>query len=223
MRMNKKELIPIGIILLTLVTAVYIYPLLPDQVPTHWNAAGEVDNYGSKLFHVLMFPSIIILIYALFEVIPRIEVFRKNIRAFMKHFFVMKVSILAFMCYIFVLTTLPNFGYSINFNIWLMPAVGLLMVVIGYLIKFAKRNFFVGLRTPWTLASDAVWKKTHDIGSKLFMAIGVWIALSGLVFPPKYVMWSIMVPVFGVVIWTFVYSYLLYKKESHDFKKEPNL
>jgi len=221
--MNKKEIIPIGIILLTLVIAGYIYPLLPAQIPTHWNAAGEVDAYGSKLFHVLMFPGIILLIYALFEVIPRIEVFRKNIRAFMKHFFVMKVSIMAFMCYIFVLTTLPNFGYGINFNIWLMPAVGLLMGVIGYLIKFAKRNFFVGIRTPWTLASDHVWKKTHDIGSKLFMTMGVWIALSGLVLSPKYIMWGIMVPILGLVVWMFVYSYLLYKKESQDFSKEPKL
>ena len=221
--MNKKELIPIGIILLTLITAIYIYPLLPAQVPIHWNAAGEVDDYGSRLFHVLMFPGIILFIYALFEIIPRIEVFRKNIKSFMKHFFVMKVSILAFMFYVFILTTLPNFGFTVNFNLLLMPAVGLLMVVIGYLIKFAKRNFFVGIRTPWTLASDSVWKKTHEVGSWVFMGMGVWLAVVGLIFSPKYLVWGILVPVLGSVVWMFWYSYKLYKEESGDFKKEPKL
>jgi uncharacterized membrane protein len=127
------------------------------------------------------------------------------------------------MFYVFILTTLPNFGYSINFNVLLMPAVGLLMVVIGYLIKFAKRNFFIGIRTPWTLASDTVWKKTHEIGSKVFIGLGVWLAIVGLVLPVKFIVWGIMIPIFGMVIWMFVYSYLLYKKESENFKKEPKL
>ena len=221
--MNKKEIIPIAIIFFTLLTAFYIFPRLPAQVPTHWNAAGEIDAYGSRLFHVLMFPGIIVFIYGLFELIPRIEVFRKNIKSFMKHFFIMKVSILAFMLYVFVLTTLPNFGFSINFNVLLMPAVGLLMVVIGYLIRFAKRNFFVGIRTPWTLASDSVWKKTHEVGSWVFIGIGVWLAVVGLILPVNLVVWGIMVPVLGMVVWMFVYSYLLYKKESEDFQKEPKL
>ncbi|MDP7282427.1 MAG: SdpI family protein, partial [Candidatus Undinarchaeales archaeon] len=132
-------------------------------------------------------------------------------------------SILAFMLYVFVLTTLPNFGFSINFNVLLMPAVGLLMVVIGYLIRFAKRNFFVGIRTPWTLASDSVWKKTHEVGSWVFIGIGVWLAVVGLILPVNLVVWGIMVPVLGMVVWMFVYSYLLYKKESEDFQKEPKL
>jgi uncharacterized membrane protein len=104
-----------------------------------------------------------------------------------------------------------------------MPAVGALFVIIGYLIKFSKRNFFVGLRTPWTLASDYVWEKTHKVGSWIFMALGVWMAVVGLLFSPKYLVWGILVPVFGMFIWMFVYSYLLYKKESEDFKKEPKL
>jgi|TARA_Y100000310_G_scaffold345118_1_gene461911 uncharacterized membrane protein len=221
--LNKKELIPIALLIVAALLAIYVYPLLPAEVPMHWNAAGEVDSYGSKLFHVLLYPGIIVFIYALFELIPRIEVFRKNIKDFMKHFFIMKVAIMAFMIYIFALTTLPALGYAINFNVFLMPAVGLLMVIIGYLIKFAKRNFFVGIRTPWTLASDTVWKKTHELGSWVFMAMGVWLAVVGLILSPKYLVWGILVPVLGSVVWMFVYSYLLYKKESEDFQKEPKL
>jgi len=220
--MKKKELIPLTIVLLTVLVAIYIYPLLPARVPIHWNAASEIDGYGSRLFHVLMFPGIIVFIYALFQLIPKIEVFRKNIKSFMKYFFVMKVTIMGFLFYIFVLTTLPNFGFNIKFNILLMPALGTMFMVIGYVMKFAKRNFFVGFRTPWTLASDKVWKKTHEVGSKLFMILGVWLAISGF-FPTKYFMWYILVPVFGLVLWMFVYSYRLYKKESKGFKKEPKL
>lgn len=211
--MNKKEYLPIGIMLLVIAISVYLYPILPDQVPTHWNAAGDVDGYSSKLFHVTMFPALIILIAGLFHIIPRIGVFRKNIEAFMEYFYVMKVTVLAFFLYLYVITTLPNFGIGISMNFAIMPAVGFLFIIIGYMMKFAKRNFFVGIRTPWALASDKVWKKTHELGSKLFMVIGIWMFFVAFL-PPKFVIWALLIPIIVFVFWMYAYSYFEWKKEG---------
>lgn len=221
--MNKKELVPIALILAAVVLSIYVYPLLPDTVAIHWNASGQANGYSSKLFHVLLFPGIILFMYALFEILPRIEVFRKNLQSFSKHFFAIKVALLSFFVYVYVLATAANLGYTFNFGIWLMPALGLLFVIIGYAIQFAKRNFFVGIRTPWTMASDTVWKKTHKAGSKVFIGLGVWTALIGFIFPPKWLIWVMIVPLAASVVWMFWYSYALYKKESNNFKKEPKL
>ena len=94
----------------------------------------------------------------------------------------------------------------------MLPALGLLFIFMGQLISKAKRNFFIGIRTPWTLSSDTVWNQTHRVGGKLFMAAGV-LALLGAFFPDAAI-WFVMLPIFGVTIFTMVYSYFLYAAEQ---------
>jgi uncharacterized membrane protein len=122
--------------------------------------------------------------------------------------------IIGFMVYIHALTLRWNLGYT-DFGIGasILPAIGVLFFIIGLMIRKAKRNFFIGIRTPWTLSSDSVWDKTHDIGGILFMASGV-IAVIGGFFGGAVAFWSIMVPVLGTTIFLVVYSYVLYQRET---------
>ena len=87
----------------------------------------------------------------------------------------------------------------------MMPALGILFYYCGVLIENAKRNWFIGIRTPWTLSSDSVWEKTHKIGGKLFKIAGI-IALFGIFFP-NYTFLFVLIPVVSVAIYTAAYSY----------------
>jgi uncharacterized membrane protein len=95
----------------------------------------------------------------------------------------------------------------------MLPAMGLLFIFIGFLLRRAKRNFFIGIRTPWTLSSDTVWDKTHRVGAILFMASGV-LAFIGSFFGGMAAFWMLFVPLIGSTLLLFVYSYVLYQRET---------
>jgi uncharacterized membrane protein len=92
------------------------------------------------------------------------------------------------------------------------PAMGVLFFYTGELIGKSKRNWSIGIRTPWTLSSDAVWDKTHKLGAKLFKISGA-IALLGFIFP-DFAFYFVLIPVMFSAIYSFLYSYLEYQKEK---------
>jgi uncharacterized membrane protein len=94
----------------------------------------------------------------------------------------------------------------------MLPAIGLLFIFIGYMLKQARRNFFIGIRTPWTLSSDRVWDETHRIGSVLFMISGV-LALIGSLFGGMAAFWFVFVPIIGSTVFVLIYSYVIYQRE----------
>ena len=97
-------------------------------------------------------------------------------------------------------------------NYYIPVSIGLLFFYIGVLCENSKRNWFVGIRTPWTLSSDKVWDKTHKLGGKLFKIAGI-IALIGIFFQ-NYVVYFILIPTFSVSIYLIVYSYVEFRKEK---------
>ncbi|MFC1648701.1 SdpI family protein [Nanoarchaeota archaeon] len=193
-------------------SAMYYYPQMPDQMASHWNTKGEVDGYMSKFWGLFLLPIVMAAILVLFTVIPLIDPLKKNIEQFRGHFDWFIVMITAYMAYIYLLCLIWNMGVTYDMNKFIVPAMGVLFIYIAVLLKHAKRNWFIGIRTPWTLSSDEVWKKTHDLGAKLFFATGI-IALFGFVFP-DYTIWLILVPILVTVLVTVVYSYLEYQKVS---------
>ena len=101
-----------------------------------------------------------------------------------------------------------------DFNLALVPALGLLFIFIGSVLPKLKRNWFIGIRTPWTMSDDIVWENTHKLGSKLFMITGI-IIMIGLLFENQ-LMWFILVPIGALVVWLFVYSYLDYSRRHKN-------
>ncbi len=157
-------------------------------------------------------PLISIGMLLLFMTIPRIDPLKKNIEKFRKYFDTFIVFMLGFLFYIHLLTILWNTGYELSMNIMIIPAVAALFYYCGVLIENARRNWFIGIRTPWTLSSDNVWRKTHKRGGKLFKIAGL-IALIGLAFQ-KLAMWFVLIPVLSVAGYTILYSYLEFQKEN---------
>ena len=212
MKITKTQIIIIFLILFSFVVALYFYPRLPDTMASHWNIKGEVDSYMVKFWGTFLMPFMMIFMLLLFLFIPRIDPLKKNIEKFRKYFDGFILVFLLFFLYIYLLTLFYNLGYQFNMGQFVLPGMGFLFYYCGVLIKNAKRNWFIGIRTPWTLSSDRVWDKTHAIGGKLFKAVGI-IAFIGLLFP-DYMIWILFVPLCAAVVFTIFYSYFEYKKET---------
>jgi len=198
-------------ILLSFLIGIYLYPKMPEQMASHWNAQGQVDGYVSKFWGLFLMPFIFLALFLLFILIPKIDPLKANIEKFRKYFDGFIIFTILFLFYLFTLTIFWNFGVKFSMNQVLPPAFGILFFYCGILIEKAKRNWFIGIRTPWTLSNDKVWERTHKIGGKLFKVVGI-IAFLGIIFP-NYAFFLILFPVIAVSIYTVVYSYFEYRKE----------
>jgi uncharacterized membrane protein len=151
---------------------------------------------------------------ALFLIVPNIDPLKANIAKFRETFNIFIALIIAFMLYIHGLTLAWSLGFT-NFKMSaaMLPFMGVLFIAVGYMLKKAKRNFFIGIRTPWTLSSDTVWDKTHQLGSVLFMLSGA-LAIVGGFFGGMTAFWFLFIPLIGSTVFLVVYSYLLYQDET---------
>ncbi len=204
----------LAIVALVFIVGALAYPLLPDRVASHWNAAGEVNGYMGKFWGVFLLPVIMLGMFAIYIVIPKIDPLKNNIGSFRNYYNGFWVFISLFFLYIFSLSLAWNFGVRFNFTFAIIPAMAMLYYVMGVTLGKSKRNWFFGIRTPWTLSSDFVWEKTHELGGKLFK-LSALIALGGLLLPSNTAIIFAIVPVVLVAIITTIYSYFEHKKEGH--------
>ncbi len=205
--------ITIFLVAFSLVFSLSVYNRLPEQMASHWNEAGQVDGTISRFWGAFMMPLVVLGMLAFFLVIPNIDPLKANIAKFRGQFNTFITLIVAFMTYIHILTTAWNLGYDqFNMGTAMMPALGLVFIFAGIMMRKAKRNFFIGIRTPWTLSSDHVWDETHRLGAVLFIGSGI-IAMLGVFFG-NYAIWLVLVPVLGSTLFLLVYSYVLYQKET---------
>lgn len=200
------------LIIVSVVAGVLVYDKLPDLVASHWNEKGEVDDYMSKFWGVFMMPIISLFMLTLFLVIPHIDPLKKNIAEFRETFNAFIFIIVLFMTYIWGLTIAWNLDYRFNMNQAILPAIGVLFIFVGYMVKNAKRNWFVGIRTPWTLSSESVWDDIHRIGGTLFYASGAFTVIG--VFFGDLAIWFTLVPILGSALFLYIYSYILYQRET---------
>jgi uncharacterized membrane protein len=200
------------LILAATLAGVLLWNQLPDPVASHWNENDQVNGTMSRFWGVFLMPVIAASMLLLFLAIPSIDPLKVNIEQFRASFNTFIALIIAFMVYIHALTLIWNLGYT-NFRMSaaMLPAMGLLFIFMGMMISKAKRNYFIGIRTPWTLASDRVWNETHRVGGKMFIAAGA-LALLGAFFP-DFAIWFIMFPLIGASLFSVVYSYILYRAE----------
>jgi uncharacterized membrane protein len=190
-----------------------LWSRLPDPMASHWNVNDQVDGYTSKFWGVYMTPVIALGMLALFLLIPYIDPLKANIARFRPTFNLFIGLIVLFLTYVWALTIWWNLGHTdFGMSLALLPALGLLFIFIGVLLRQARRNWFIGIRTPWTLSSDHVWDETHRIGSRLFIVSGI-LAVAGSLFG-RYAFWFIFLPLMGSTLFLVLYSYVLYRREA---------
>lgn len=198
------------LIFLSFAIGIYYYGSLPEEIASHWNADGEVDGYMNKFWGLFLMPLVASGILVLFIVIPKIDPLRDNIRLFRKHFDGFILVIISFLFYIYLVSLFWNLGYTFDMNLAILPAMGIMFFYAGNLMGNAKRNWFIGVRNPWTLSSDVVWNKTHKRGGILFKALGIIFVLSA--FFEQINIFFILIFVLFVVVYLFIYSYVEYRK-----------
>ncbi|MBN1386194.1 SdpI family protein [Candidatus Woesearchaeota archaeon] len=209
--MRKTSIAMIIMIIIPFIAGIIIYPKMPDQVASHWNTQGEVNGYMSKFWGLFLMPFVSLALFILFLILPMIDPLKNNIKKFRSYFDAFILLMIIFMAYIYALTIMANLGKEFNMTLAMIPALAILFYFTGILLEKSKRNWFIGIRTPWTLSSDKVWDKTHRLGAILFKISAV-IILTALVFP-DYVVWLILVPILASAIIPLVYSYIIYPKQ----------
>lgn len=187
-------------------------PFLPERVPIHWNAAGQVDGYGSPLTAALL-PAVIGTAVALLTpLLPRLDPRGKNYEAFSGTYALIMNAIMLF----FVALQLVTLGFALGLPLdvarLIFGGVGLLLAVIGNELGRVQPNFFVGIRTPWTLADPEVWRRTHRVGGRLFTGLGVLIALMSLLLPTEAAAPLVLVGALGLTAFVFVYSWWQWRR-----------
>lgn len=204
------------LILVAALVGILFYPQLPERMASHWNLNNQVDGYVSRFWGVFLMPVISTGLLVLFMLIPRIDPLKANIAKFRQVFNTFILLLVVFLAYLHGLTLVWNLGYTgFNMGSALLPALGLFIFFMGFLLQKAKRNWFIGIRTPWTLSSDKVWDETHRLGATLFKISGL-LAILGA-FLPEIAFWLMFLPLIGSSLFLVIYSYVLYARQEINF------
>ena len=211
----KSEAAPLFLIILSFLASFYFYKNFPETVPVHWNMDGVADSWGSSFKAAFTFPVINIGIYLIFLILPRVDPKKERYKQFTRTYNVLKTAIIAFLTIIYIVSSLSALAYDINVTRVVTILVGILFIVIGNYMSKIKRNWFLGIRTPWTLSSEDVWNKTHRLGGKMFIFSGLLMASISFL-NSKYQIPLLIISVLSTSLVSVAYSFYLYTKEEKE-------
>lgn len=209
MKITRIQWLSPALVLAALALTAILYPRFPEQVPVHWGLSGQPDRYSPKPWGPFAIPLTMAAIYLLLLVVPAISPRGYRIEQFRRTFDVIRTAMMIFLFVVVVVADLAAIGTPLPTGRIIFAALGVLLAILGNYMGKITKNFFVGIRTPWTLASDEVWMRTHRLGGKLFMIAGLALvvcAFSGFGGP------ALIVLVIVASLIPVIYSYLLYRR-----------
>lgn len=195
-----------------LVLAAVSWSGAPDRIPVHWNLHHQVDRYGGKFEGLLGIPLTALAVYLLLLLVPRIDPGRANYAAFQGAFTVMRLTLVVFMAAIYSVMHLWMRGIEVSMGTVVPLLMGSLFIVIGNLMGKLRPNWFVGIRTPWTLSSKDAWVRSHRVGGWVFIATGLVFMVAGVLQTP----WSLVTAVATMLVGiagVIVYSYFVWRAD----------
>jgi uncharacterized membrane protein len=206
-----------GLVIAAVAVAVSIwaYPQLPPTVATHWNLRGTADGFSSRAMAVSIMPAVILVMTGLFNVLPKLDPRGDNYSKFIGTYWLIANTVIVFMLVAHGMIIATGLGYSVRIDRLMPIGVGVLFIVLGNYLTRVEPNWFVGIRTPWTLSSDTVWRKTHRTGGWLMVIGGLVIAACAFLphgaFLPLFIAAILIMAVIPIA-----QSYILWKREKHD-------
>jgi len=207
---NRDTLLIVFIISLYII-GFLLYPYLPEKVPSHWNIKGEVDGFTNKFSHVVFMPTFTLGLFLLLTIVPRIDPKSENYKKFSGVYEGFKVVFVFFMGALYIITLFAGLGYAVPVGKIVRIAIGILLVYIGNYFGKVRHNYTFGIKTPWTLASEEVWNKTHRVSGPLWVISGlIWI-LSVFVSETAAFIVGLVI-IFTITLFGFIYSYVIYRK-----------
>jgi uncharacterized membrane protein len=208
--MTIKRLLMYVIVIITFLVSLLAYPMLSNTIATHWGINGNANGYMPRFWGLAIVPILMVIFTGLFAAIPFLDPKRENIRAMRDKIDAFGVVFILFFLYIHILTIARNLGYRFDMGQMILLGIALLFYAVGTLITTAKQNWFIGIRTPWTLSNERVWTETHRVGGRTFQIAAI-LTLGGLLLP-QYAILFILVPILGASLYPVVYSYVLFLK-----------
>lgn len=206
-----------GLVIAALAVAmsIWAYPQLPPTVATHWGLNGTPNGYSSRLWALSIIPLMLVIMTVIFNVLPKIDPRHENYAKFLSSYWLIANAVIVFLLVAHGLIIAAGLGFSIKIDRLMPLGIGLLLVFLGNFLTRVEPNWFVGIRTPWTLSSDTVWRRTHRTGGWVFVIGGVVLASTALlprsVFFPLLIATIVIMPAIPIV-----QSYILWKREQHD-------
>ncbi|MFY0683383.1 MAG: SdpI family protein [Balneola sp.] len=207
----KKEWYVILVLAAPFIASIYLWNDMPDIVPTHFNAQGEADDYGPKWINAFLLPGIAVLTYLFLLIIPAIDP-KKRIERTQKPITAIRVIISIFLVGIYTIVMMKTFNVDAKIDQFVFVGVGVLIVFVGNYMNSIKPNYFIGLRTPWTLENPEVWKRTHRFSSKLWIIGGSFMIISTFIPSLRGSLYVIVGLVAILAIVPFAYSYVIFNK-----------
>ena len=200
----------VAVLILNLVVTGYCYPQLPDQIPLHFDAYGEVDRWGGQntIWLTALLP---VGIYGLLHLIPYVDPRKDSYEKHERGFQLVKVGVILFLLAIHGFILSFSMGYPSDIRPFVLFLVGSLFLLIGNHLPNARQNYTFGIRNPWTLHNDVVWRKAHRVGGWMFAGLGLFSMLAALIAHPTMIHLFIGATI-SVALGLNVYSYVLHRK-----------
>jgi immunity protein, SdpI family len=192
--------------------AAIMWPNAPGRIPIHWDMHGNVNGYGGKFEGLLLIPVIALIIYAVFALAPKLDPLHANYESFQGAFTLLRFAILFFLAVIQAIVYLWISGHPTPMNVIIPILVGALFIVLGFVLRKLRPNWFMGVRTPWTLMSRLSWTKTHAAAQWVFTVAGLWFMIAGFVNSPKAMIGAIVFMAAGMLTLV-IYSYFVWRND----------
>lgn len=216
----KTELLPVSLIIISMLLAVYFFINFPNHVPIHWNLRGNIDGYSSRIFGAWFPPILMTALYGILLLLPQIDPKNSRYHEFRGAYHAIKNLIISFIFILYIFVGLAGLGYVLTFDVIIPVMLGILFLGIGYYSKDIKQNWTIGARTPWTLESVKVWDRTNHLMARIMMFCGCIIASAALPLPDTVRLGFIILPIVLLVIVPLVYSYAIFQEEKTKKVKE---
>lgn len=208
----KKNKLMIFICILSFIGTIIAYFYLPEQIIGQWNINGEPGRYDPK-YTILIIGLLPLALLIMFEYIPKIDPKKDNYQKHEKAYAIIKYMTILFLITINWIVIAINFNAPININLSIGLFMGILFLFIGNYMPQFRQNYFVGIKTPWTLANETVWKKTHQFGGYQFIISGILFILAGLINNALFFYFALGFTIVGS-IFVMIYSYIIYRRET---------
>jgi uncharacterized membrane protein len=199
--------------LVTLIFSAVVLNDLPEQVPTHFNVQGEPDDWSSRIFAAFMIPVVSMLLVVLFNVFPKISPRRQNLDRFSDTYWLIANASIAFLGALHVLVLGRALGWPVDISSATLLGVGIMFMIIGNVLPRTRSNWWMGIRTPWTMESDDVWRATHRLAGKTFMIGGAFTVIAALL-PMSLRPWIAIGALAIAGFIPVIYSYLYWRREK---------
>jgi uncharacterized membrane protein len=200
------------LVVLLLIASGVAYSHLPERVPSHWDAQGQVNGYSGPFMAAFFTPLLAIVLVPLLMLLPLIDPLKANIQKFRGAYNLVVLALLVYLIYVHALTLYNVLVQPVNITLGLLPAFIGLDLVLAYTLAHTRQNWFMGIRTPWTMSNAVVWDKTHRLGSRLLYA-GAALSVVGF-FIPQAAFVFMIVPLLLMAVVTIPYSYVVYRQET---------